>query len=69
MEVDISAMMVVAALRMVEVVGAAGRPRQMSWYLTTQMLIVMMVVIKMARNLRRHSKIHNGEKSNKLNLC
>ena len=33
MEVDISAMMVVAALRMVEVVGEAGRPRQMSWYL------------------------------------
>jgi len=36
MEVEISAMMVVAALRMVEVVGAAGKPRQMSWYLPSE---------------------------------
>ena len=36
--VDISAMMVVAALRMVEVVGAAGSPRHRSWYLAIGLL-------------------------------
>ena len=34
-------MMVVAALRMVEVVGAAGRPRQMSWYLARHTVIMI----------------------------
>ena len=45
MEVEISAMMVVAALRMVEVVGAAGKPRQMSWYLVIMVVMIMIMMI------------------------
>ena len=45
MEVDISAMMVVAALRMVDVVGEAGSPRQMSWYLVGNVMMMTSVLL------------------------
>ena len=51
MEVDISAMMVVAALRIVEVVGEAGSPRQMSWYLVDD---VMTSVLLPGRHIQDH---------------
>ena len=44
MEVDISAMMVVAALRIVDVVGEAGSPRQMSWYLVDNVMMMTSVL-------------------------
>ena len=56
MEVEISAMMVVAALRMVEVVGAAGKPRQMSWYLE-RIGMLMRMVAGMIPALRRGAKL------------
>ena len=53
MEVDISAMMVVAALRMVDVVGEAGSPRQMSWYLEDNVIMMTSVLVP-GRHIQDH---------------
>ena len=36
---------------MVEVVGAAGRPRQMSWYLVRIMIMIMIMFMRMVMRM------------------